>query len=267
MPSTLHLLWEEGRRAWPDVVLSPEAFARHVQAVSPDALPDAWAADLYLACACARGDPGALDAFEKQLMPGAAEAVHRVDPSSDFVKEVLQEVRERLFVRAEGREPRISEYAGRGPLAGWLRSAAVRTALNLREHAHRQRDRNVPDAFASELPMPNANVELELFKKQYGPSFTHAMRTALAALNDRDRAVFRMHFLEGVSVTRVAQIFQVDRSTVTRWMARAREELLTRVLDELNASLPLPSTEVESLARLLRHQVDISLGALLKDPR
>ena len=47
-----------------------------------------------------------------------------------MVDDVKQELREKLLV-ASGALPRIADYLGEGPLTGWVRVSATRTALNL----------------------------------------------------------------------------------------------------------------------------------------
>jgi hypothetical protein len=57
-------------------------------------------------------------------------SVARVHPGADAAAEVCQVLREKLLTSASGQPPRLAGYLGQGPLAAWLRAAAVRTALN-----------------------------------------------------------------------------------------------------------------------------------------
>src|SRR5207247_1489545 len=59
----------DARAAWPGICVSDEAFVAFVAERLPEPDDDAAVSelsyvDLYLACACARRDPAALDAFE-----------------------------------------------------------------------------------------------------------------------------------------------------------------------------------------------------------
>ena len=56
---------------------------------------------------------------------------------------------------------------------------------------------------------------------------------------------------------------RVESSTVARWIARARERLLTLTREELTARLGLTPDELDSLLRLVRSQLDVSLRLLL----
>ena len=99
----------EARRAWPDVTLGDEEFVAHLAArVRPDEDPPAAVAalktaDLYLACAAARGDAAAIAAFEQTLLARVGDFIARVDTSPHFVAEVTQALRVKLFVGSDGR--------------------------------------------------------------------------------------------------------------------------------------------------------------------
>src|SRR5262249_26812555 len=123
------------QRAWPEVALDGARFVRHIaerlpaQVALPEALAGLHANDLYVACACADGNAAAVAIFEREYLARVVASAARVNRSPDFVDEVRQRLRERLLV---GAAPRIADYNGSGPLAGWVRVAVIRTALNLR---------------------------------------------------------------------------------------------------------------------------------------
>ena len=58
--------------------------------------------------------------------------VRGVDPSPAAIDEVMQALFEKLLVPRDGEPARLTSYAGRGPLAGWVGVAAQRMALGLR---------------------------------------------------------------------------------------------------------------------------------------
>src|SRR5262249_725256 len=129
------------KRAWPDVELDPVEFVIFLseRLDGHDSLEDAvgrlerlHVGDLYLACACAKGDRGAVAACDEQLLSQVAQHVRKVCQADDDVDEIRQILRTRMLVNTGDDEPRILRYAGRGPLGGWLRVAAVRVARDLR---------------------------------------------------------------------------------------------------------------------------------------
>src|SRR5262245_12427261 len=87
--------------------------------------------DLELAAGCVHGEPQALAIFEATIMPAVVQTLNRRDllPWAD---EVLRRLRAALFTpRAEGRGPEIADYAGNGPLRGFVSAVAMRLAFKL----------------------------------------------------------------------------------------------------------------------------------------
>ena len=136
--------WEErldralgtARAAWPRVELEGTRFvahlARHLAAdASPEALEALHVGDLYLACACADGLPAAHTAFEAHILPEVDQAVARMKLSPTALDEVRQRVRQRMLVAGPDTPPKLAAYPGTGPLAAWVRAAALWLALDL----------------------------------------------------------------------------------------------------------------------------------------
>src|SRR5262249_42599443 len=154
---------------------------------SPERAP---VSDVYLACACACGNSRAIAAFEKHFLPEAAAALERMRLPGGLADEALQTVRAKLLT---GSTPKIAEYAGGGPLAVWVRVAAVRTALTLRRSQKRQRI--VPAISESRIRDPSPDPELAFIKKRYRAVFKEALASAFAGLSERDRMLLRAHLM------------------------------------------------------------------------
>lgn len=267
----LRSLWLAGRAAWPGLEVAEADFARFVLRQAGDgSVPDGdevsrlHGADLYLACACAEGNPRAIRIFEEEVLSAADAALAKLDPSSDFADEVRQRVRQRLLVSENGEPPRISTFAGRGPLRAWVRVSAVRTALNLRGEDRRM-ERASEDRVAALAPAV-ADPAVEYLRDQYRAPFEAAFERACRALEDRDRTVLRMRFVDGLSIDQIGVIYGVHRATVARWIARSRERLLAGTRSHLRAELDLSDSEFESLVALVRSQLDISISTVLGRP-
>ena len=71
------------------------------------------------------GEDLALAHFERLFLPAVDGYVGRLGLADAVVDDVRQELRIRLLV---GEDPRIGQYSGRGPLAAWVRMAAIRTS-------------------------------------------------------------------------------------------------------------------------------------------
>src|SRR5574338_95834 len=143
VPDLDRRLWSlvaEGRAAWPDLQLPArdlvEFVARQLTAdLAEAALDGLRPSDLYLACACSRGMPAALSAFDRDYMREVDIALARMRIGPPRLSDVKQLVRQRLFVGggtagAPTSPGKIAEYGGRGDLRRWVRSVAVRTCLN-----------------------------------------------------------------------------------------------------------------------------------------
>jgi RNA polymerase sigma-70 factor (ECF subfamily) len=87
----------------------------------------------------------------------------------------------------------------------------------------------------------------------------------LAGLSDRERTLLRLHLLGRLRLDQIAPMFQVDASTISRWLAAARAGILAQTRKFLAGRLHVSSREFTSIARLLRSQIDVSLARLLKD--
>ncbi|MCP3102523.1 sigma-70 family RNA polymerase sigma factor [Myxococcus sp. K15C18031901] len=269
MESLLDSWLAAGRAAWPEVALSDEDFLRHVaeRLASGVDLATLPAADLYLACACARGLASAHAALERDVLPRVAPAVARIRGGGVDTAEVLQHLRQRLLVpdAEEGALPRIAEYQGAGTLVAWLRAAAVRTALNL-QRSEGRRARVEEDAEVGVLTGGGLDVELDYLRRRHREDFRAVLADALAALSSRERTVLRLHVVEGLSLERIGAMYQTHKSTVSRWVAHAREALLTGARERLAERLQLSSEELYSLMRAVRSQLDLSLPAMLREP-
>jgi RNA polymerase sigma-70 factor (ECF subfamily) len=219
-------------------------------------------ADLYLACAVARGDAVALRAFDERILSEIAPSVVRVDSSADFLDEVRQTLRTRLLVGGEGEPPRITEYKGRGPLVGWVRVAAVRVALNLKRSA-------VPAASTEELlgdlAAGEPDPELRHLKTLYRAEFSAALRAALAALSERQRLLLRLHYVDGLRLARIAGLYQVHESTASRWISSSVDAVASDTRRRLIERLSLSPSNLDSVARMVQSQLDVSIRRILGD--
>ena len=218
--------------------------------------------DLFIACAAAHGDKGALRRFDEQALSSLDAAVRKVDPSAAFAEEVRQLVRVRLLVAEDGEAPRIGDYRGGGPLAGWVSVAAVRTALNLKRA---ERPAVPVDDQMGELVAREPDPELRYLKGLYRSEYTQALREALASLSGRPRALLRLHFVDGVRLARIGALYGVHESTVSRWVSAAVQQVGDETRRRLRERLALSADSAESVARMVGSQLELSLSRLLGD--
>lgn len=252
-------------RAWPDLAIDPVRLVVHLARVVGDdvgqGLAELFVEDFALGIACADNQPGALTHVER-LCGGAIDAaVARIDRSPELRDEVRQTLWQRLFVGTPDHAPRILSYAGRGPLAGWVAVAAQRIALDLRRAATRLAG---GDPRADQLLPSEEHPEVDYLRMRYKPEFEAAVRDALAALPDRDRLLLRLTTVSGLSHEQIAGIYKVNQSTVTRWIARARAEVLEATERSVCGKLGVQRDEFMSLAGLLVSRIDLSISRVLE---
>jgi len=281
IPDLQRRLWNlvaEGRQAWPGVAVDPQAVAVFVarqldpETDAEDALDGLRPADLYLAAACATGDTSAINQFDKAYMREVDIALARMRIPGPRASDVKQLVRQRLFVAVAPIEVngvhfhgKIAEYAGRGDLRRWVRSVAVRTCLN-----ELRRGKNEiltdDDQLIAQQAIPGDDPEIEYMKRTYSDQFRTAFAEALGNLGAREQTLLRYHHVDGLNIDEIGAIYRVHRVTAFRWLEKAKDQLVRATLDTLRARLKLTPTELDSVLRMIRSQVHLSLIRHLGGP-
>jgi RNA polymerase sigma-70 factor (ECF subfamily) len=216
------------------------------------------AADLELAKACSRGDSEAIARLEKTYFGELAQALRQIDPSPSFADEVLQRLREKLLV-ATTEPPRIARYGGNGPLGGWLRVVALREGITMRRE--RWRDADDDDQLAV-LADPGHTPDELVARQRHGEQLRSALHKAIAKQPSRMRALLGFYYADGVGVEELGRLYRVHASTVSRWLAKTREEILGDMRRALAEELRLSATEVDSMLGLAR-SLEVSIRTLL----
>jgi len=265
LETLLRELLEKGRGAWPAVTLTAETFVRHVARHLPgegvsEVLRQLHGADLYLACACAAGERQALFAFEQQILQKVPARLGQISAST--VDEVLQVMRQRLLLGRGDTPPRIADYSGRGPLLAWVRIIGVRIVGELASQNGRQELFDEPPETLARMLAPD-DPEKDLLKEDSRQALVTALRTALAVMPERERALLRLHHIHGLTMDRLATMYGEPRSSIARRVMQARERLLKLTRGELASRLKLEGSELESLLGLVRSRLDLSLYQLM----
>ena len=257
--------WACARARWPDIELAEADYVAHARGhagARADGAAKLHLEDLFLACACARRDEHALRTFESTVLPAADAAVRSLDGGEGFVDEVRQRLRTKLLVGEGDQLAKIAEYAGRGALVAWVTVASVRTGLSLLRETKRA-EKYAGDAWAEILTLPDTgDMEVEYLKSRHRQDFAAGFTDACAKLPARDRTILRMHFMDGLNIDQIGQIYVVHRATVARWIAKSRLSLLEGTRTYLVQHLALQPAEFSSFDRLVRSQLDVSLGGL-----
>jgi RNA polymerase sigma-70 factor (ECF subfamily) len=257
---------DQARAAWPSVqAIAPTVFAAWIaERVPPGTtLASLPTDDLYLACACAAADPRALAEFETHYLREVDIAAARVRAAPGLLDEARQRVRALLFVPRPNAAPAIGTYTGQGDLRGWVRVIAMREVLRLTSAGKREvavDDEDLLDALS-----PADDPELEHLKSHYRETFGQAFRDALAALGARERTMLRHVLLDGLGIDALAKLYDVHRATAARWLVAAREAVLDGTRSRLALALRISGPEAESVLRLVKSRLDVSIERLLRD--
>ena len=243
--------FEQARAAWPEIHVAFDAFAARAVGAGRAHLDD-----LYLACALSAADPVALAAFDEQFLSAVSDAVAKIDSSRDFIAEVQQILRERLLV---GPNAKIHDYRAGGALAGWVRTAAVRTALNLQRATRRETPLSSPIERAESLLDP----AIELLRQRHAAEIDAALRRAIGALEPRARLLLQFYYVDGLTLSQIAAVEHVGTSTVFRRLHAATQAVLATLKRDLAARFQLSSDSLDSLIRHVQDDIDLSISQVL----
>lgn len=256
MSSAVQDAWREARARWPDFELAESRFASFL-AERPGWLPS-HAGDLFLCCAALDGVPVALRALDALLVE-VPSSLARLKLSPAEGEELTQRIRELLLV---GPPRKLLEYAGRGPLGGWLRVLAVRLAT--RDRTRGKSFEAIEQSTLQTLAMHDP--EHQVARAKWQQLFDESLRAAFQSLQEEERALFRLQFRQGLTLDQLATVLQVHRATVARRTGEAREKLWANLTAQIRTRLgAAEGDEAEALLRGYRSRLEISLSALLAE--
>lgn len=222
--------------------------------------PRCW--DDLILCACFLGaDPQAARLLHERLTAAARAGLGRYCMNAAELAEFTQRTAERVLVD-HGGGPKLLEYSGRGPLDAWMRVVAVRTHLNALPGTQVLGSDELERCGAQLLD--SADPELDAMRTQARSAFQEALQRATAALEAEERVLLRKRFVSGQELNAIAEQDQVDRATVVRRLARARERLKAKLLEALGSTLGLRATEVQSLLKVLGSNPGLNLEEALR---
>jgi RNA polymerase sigma-70 factor (ECF subfamily) len=230
---------DRAAQRWPEIA-PPARWAAFVrERLAHVAAPPLTAAildDLFLVCACAHGSAAAQAVFEREHMTRVPRylARFRLDPQA--LDDVMQMVRERLFVGGPGGTPKIGTYSAKGPLAAWVRIIAVRVALGLKKGM--QEGSPAPEA---QLTPASDSSESDYVKLRYRDALTRAIQRAIA--QSPEQCVFH-------------------RATVWRRIDAARAAVVAATRQIMLEENAVTATEFDSILRTVQSQIDLRLSQI-----
>lgn len=255
----------EARERWPDLEVGELELLQFVAErapETPEALGELRWGDLRLACAVSAGDPIAAERLRALCMPKLRAALASIGLGAS-IDETAQDVMSELVLPDSRGRRGIDTYRGSGDVASFVKVIAVRSA----RHAHARRQREQPFDPRGVLEREGAAVEPELLalKQKYRLEFKQAFHSALQSLTDRERNLLKYELVGGLGLDQIAALYDVHRATVARWRAACREKLVAGTEAALRSKLAIGGGEFQSIIRLIRSELDVSLHRVLTE--
>jgi RNA polymerase sigma-70 factor (ECF subfamily) len=204
--------------------------------------------DLRLTCAAWLGIEAAVTRLRRLIRRASS----GIDPRrrEDLEAKAL----DRLLV---GPPPKLLEYSGRGPLAVWLKMVMRRLDIDTTRREAREAAAVAP-LHAAWSSVVQSNPELKLMRASSKRELERALAEAHASLNDRERMMLRLHYLQGVPHHELGRQLGMPRSTVAHHIARARERLLLELHRRLQERLKLTDSDVHGLIGVVSVNLELS---------
>jgi RNA polymerase sigma-70 factor, ECF subfamily len=215
-----------------------------------------------LALAAAAGSQGAMTAIETRCADVIESVCRRFASASQTKDDLRQILVARLFVGEPERKPKIADYAGVGHLENWLRVTAVRLFLDLRKRKDRAREQPAADDIVGAIAEPG-DLALDFVKAEYRAVVGDALRAAAAELASGERHLLRQHLVAGLTIDQLAAVLGINRATVARRIARAKEQLAAATRRAIAARLRIGGADLDSVIGLALSRLDVSIARLL----
>jgi RNA polymerase sigma-70 factor (ECF subfamily) len=264
LESVLIQLYANGSAAHPDIDVDPTRFGTYVADCNTpldgesQTLP---AGDLFLACAALAGNRTALGKLQQISLSPIRSYVRRIELPVSSVDDIAQELWSVLLEGGADRVPKLARYSGTGSLRSFIGVTARRLAL-MRCRTEEVKAR-AGARLATEVNALADDVELDFIKAEYREAFRRAIEDALVGLDKRLRMVLRMRILDNLTVEAIARAYGVAQSSVSRWLEKAREQVVSETRRLLCERLLLSGAEFDSLWRLVASQLEISVSDVL----
>jgi RNA polymerase sigma-70 factor (ECF subfamily) len=224
--------------------------------------------DLATARRAIAGEVGAHNLIEQAILKSAGQAAAAARLGREQAGELAQRMRLRLLVGGPESSPALGQYAGRGPLAGYVRVVAAREATAIiRERASDGGELD-EERLIADSGMSRGDAEALMLDAEARLTLKAAFQRGIARLSPRDRALLGFLYVQGLDGEAVGRIYDVHKATISRWLTTARSHLWELVAAELeglrsSSTDPADPADLAALARNVASQLDLSLSRLL----
>lgn len=239
---------------------------------------DALHADeLLLVIACERGDEAAWHDLMAGYRATVLSAARSASVGEAEAEELAQSIWAELYglrARADGSPAgKLAYYSGCGSLGGWLRAIVAQLAVD----RHRRTSRLVQTEEAADFDrLAHETIDADNFRPRVAPDPEHALAhgeattaveaalaRALGELDDEDRLLVKLYYLDGLRLKAAGAVLGVHEATASRRLSRLHVEIRRRVEHILVAERGW--TREETAARLSEAaaQLETDLSSVL----
>ena len=234
--------------------------------------------DLCLILACEKGDEKAWEVlvanFDATVKSAARKTSQNADDADDLAGSIWAELYG-LRQDADGnKKSKLVYYSGRGSLAGWLRAVVSQLAVD----EYRKQSRFVQieenrefENLAEESSNSSSNnmvlhhaddPEALLVEKRAGNDVSHALKSAVAALDAEDRLILQMYYFDDLKLKEIAATFGYHEATASRKVARLHSEIRKSVEKSLHERHGWSDAEVKRYLAETAMKLGISVEKL-----
>jgi RNA polymerase sigma factor (sigma-70 family) len=220
-----------------------------------DDVSGAHAKDLELARACAGGDAAAWDRFVLEFRPVLYRATDALDATGG-AREIADALYGELYSKSL-----FKYFHGRSSLATWLRALVAQRYVD-RYRASRRLDQFPED---DTIAAPGRSDDSPL-RSRYLAVMQAVLTAAIAVLKPKDRLRLRCYYSQEMTLAQIGRVTREHEATVSRQLARTRQQLGLDVKERLRRDHHLSADEVrECIASVVDDSGTLDLGVLLNE--
>jgi len=219
-------------------------------------------ADLALACACAEGHDAAWEHFVLEHRPALYRAADAMLPGRG--RELADSLYADLYgLSGDADAPRrtlLGYFHGRSSLSTWLRAILAQRHVDTIRGERRVEplpDEEGPGAFSQ------AGVPPDPDRPRWVAAVQTALRTAIAALEPRDRLRLGCYYAEDLTLVQIGRLLGEHEATVSRHLSRTRRTIRERVERLLADQGLTPEAVAECLSSVASDAGPLDVRALI----
>jgi RNA polymerase sigma-70 factor, ECF subfamily len=187
--------------------------------------------DLALARACAAGHERAWEQFMARFRELLYDSALGIARESSQAKDLADSIYAELYGmnEREGRRiSKLSSYAGRGSLEGWLRTVVAQEFINRYRTTKRlvslEEEEEEGSQFAAPEPSSTPTADNRV---------NAAVNSALAALDSESRTILAAYYLDGRKLAEIGRMLGFHEATASRKLDRITKALRKCVREDL----------------------------------